>query len=373
MRQERMWLFFGLGIGYASLSTVPLPEKTKSGFDFNLYAELALYSENWVFDFGGGWFYNNIVSDDSLGVVTRVITRGGFVEVVPRYRLSEDWSLGPVVRGIFSSDTTFSESQANKTGSNILAGARVVYEFPTSNFLLRFGGQALTDLTVSNRQIWIFQVLAQIGFPLGSEKKYEPRPLPTPTPMPVVTQPLAVAGPARIIDDKTIAVNMDERLILFSTARAGIRSPYRERLLEFTRVLASDSDAWGNVRVEGHSDVRGRHAYNVKLSFERASSVAQFMIENGLPNGRVNTKGFGPDQPIDPANNQIAWAKNRRVEIIIGGVKDVKALAEQINRIWPSNAPVPLLVDKPKGPEPKKAAPKKKKAAPKKKPAANKP
>ena len=365
-RQDRTWLFLGLGGGLANLASVPLPEKTKTGFQFHLYGGLSFYKPSWIFDVGGGWFYNKVSSDDTLGTITRVITRGGFVEGSARYRLTNEWSLGPVVQGIFSSDTTFSESELDKSGANIMAGGRLIYEWPIDNLvLMRLGGQAMTDLTIQNRQMWTFQVLAQIGFPLGSESKKHAAPAPQPVAPAPRPAPVVAKGPAKIVDEKTIAVSLDERLILFPTNKAVIRSPYKERVQQFAMALKSDLSGWGHLRVEGHSDVRGKRARNIQLSFERASAVGQFLIQEGVPNGRVEAKGMGPDFPLDPANSQIAWAKNRRVELVITDVKNVNKLADEINMIWPEDAPVPLLVDKPK---PKPAAmpkhrPKKKKSA----------
>jgi len=76
----------------------------------------------------------------------------------------------------------------------------------------------------------------------------------------------------------------------------------------------------GSLRVEGHSDsdpikrTRGRYHCNWELSFERAHSVAHFLLEKGrIDAARVVCEAHGEHRPAHPTNK----AKNRRVEIVI--------------------------------------------------------
>ncbi|HUJ59369.1 MAG TPA: OmpA family protein [Kofleriaceae bacterium] len=72
------------------------------------------------------------------------------------------------------------------------------------------------------------------------------------------------------------------------------------------------------VEVQGHTDERGSAAYNLDLSDRRAASVVTYLTEHGgVAAGRLESHGYGKTRPIDPAHNEAAWAKNRRVEFII--------------------------------------------------------
>ncbi|MDC3952850.1 OmpA family protein [Polyangium jinanense] len=71
------------------------------------------------------------------------------------------------------------------------------------------------------------------------------------------------------------------------------------------------------LEVQGHADVRGAEFANVKLTQARAESVVKALIERGVDASRLRAMGYGPFCPVDPANNAVAWDKNRRVEFKI--------------------------------------------------------
>jgi outer membrane protein OmpA-like peptidoglycan-associated protein len=72
------------------------------------------------------------------------------------------------------------------------------------------------------------------------------------------------------------------------------------------------------IEVQGHTDARGRDSYNMDLSNKRAAAVRTFLMDKGdVTAKRLISKGYGETLPIDDAENQAAWSKNRRVEFII--------------------------------------------------------
>lgn len=73
------------------------------------------------------------------------------------------------------------------------------------------------------------------------------------------------------------------------------------------------------IRVEGHTDNVGNAAGNKKLSQARAESVKKALVGKGIDKGRLTTAGLGSEKPLDPAENDAARAKNRRVEFHIEG------------------------------------------------------
>ena len=74
-----------------------------------------------------------------------------------------------------------------------------------------------------------------------------------------------------------------------------------------------------NVRLEihGHSDNVGDPAYNITLSQERAQSVKDYMVQNGISANRLTTKGFGMNKPIASNSTPEGRALNRRIEFVI--------------------------------------------------------
>jgi peptidoglycan-associated lipoprotein len=64
---------------------------------------------------------------------------------------------------------------------------------------------------------------------------------------------------------------------------------------------------------EGHCDERGTDEYNLALGERRARSVVGYLASLGIPSERMSTVSYGSELPVDPAHNEAAWAKNRRV------------------------------------------------------------
>jgi outer membrane protein OmpA-like peptidoglycan-associated protein len=81
-------------------------------------------------------------------------------------------------------------------------------------------------------------------------------------------------------------------------------------------VSALKENAGWKIVVEGHTDASGLPDKNRDLSNRRATSVRAFLATAGIAAARVETKGFGPDQPIAPNETSIGRAQNRRVEIV---------------------------------------------------------
>lgn len=71
------------------------------------------------------------------------------------------------------------------------------------------------------------------------------------------------------------------------------------------------------IRVEGHCDERGTEEYNFALGDRRADAVRQWMIENGVDPGRMQSVSKGELEPADPGHDESAWAKNRRAEFLV--------------------------------------------------------
>ena len=71
------------------------------------------------------------------------------------------------------------------------------------------------------------------------------------------------------------------------------------------------------VRIEGHTDNRGKRDHNVDLSDRRAKSVQQWLTENGVEASRLEAKGIGPDAPVADNKSSKGRAANRRVDFVI--------------------------------------------------------
>ena len=116
-----------------------------------------------------------------------------------------------------------------------------------------------------------------------------------------------------------IELNAD---VLFDFDKSNLRPEAAGSLREVGEV--AKSYATSPLLIEGHTDSKGSHPYNMKLSDDRAASVKNWLVENaGVSWSRITTRGWGETKPIAPninpdgSDNPAGRQKNRRVEITI--------------------------------------------------------
>jgi outer membrane protein OmpA-like peptidoglycan-associated protein len=71
------------------------------------------------------------------------------------------------------------------------------------------------------------------------------------------------------------------------------------------------------ILIVGHTDNQGKEEFNTKLSFDRAISVQQYLMNKGIAQQRMSVLGKGPYEPISDNTTEKGRALNRRVEITI--------------------------------------------------------
>ncbi len=103
--------------------------------------------------------------------------------------------------------------------------------------------------------------------------------------------------------------------INFDTDKATIKSSSQPRLDNAVDVMKRYPDL--RVRITGHTDAQGAYPHNVDLSRRRAEAVRTSMVEGGIEPGRIETRGVGPDEPIDTNETAEGRARNRRIEFTI--------------------------------------------------------
>jgi peptidoglycan-associated lipoprotein len=73
------------------------------------------------------------------------------------------------------------------------------------------------------------------------------------------------------------------------------------------------------VELEGHCDDRGTIEYNLALGSRRAKSAKDYLITNGIENGRISTISYGKELPICHEQTDACFARNRRVHFVVLG------------------------------------------------------
>lgn len=103
--------------------------------------------------------------------------------------------------------------------------------------------------------------------------------------------------------------------ITFESNSYNLRSNFYATLGSVGIVLAKYYDT--TLRVSGHTDSTGDDAYNRKLSEQRAQSVADYLVTQGVERQRMFVEGVGEKQPIASNDTTEGRSSNRRVELYI--------------------------------------------------------
>jgi outer membrane protein OmpA-like peptidoglycan-associated protein len=105
--------------------------------------------------------------------------------------------------------------------------------------------------------------------------------------------------------------------VLFDTGKYSLKSGAREKLAKVAGILLAYPGL--NIEVGGYTDNVGGDAMNQKLSENRATSVRDYLVQQGVATNSVSTKGFGNSSPVASNNNSAGRQQNRRVELLVSG------------------------------------------------------
>ena len=118
-----------------------------------------------------------------------------------------------------------------------------------------------------------------------------------------------------IMKKMEVGVKMVMDNILFNTGNATLRPESFAALNKLVNLLKENPNV--KIEVSGHTDNTGSASTNKTLSKNRALTVRNYLISQGIAGERVQYEGYGFDRPIAPNNTEEGRAANRRVEIEI--------------------------------------------------------
>ena len=150
-----------------------------------------------------------------------------------------------------------------------------------------------------------------------------PRTPPPPSPPP---PPAAAPAPRPLSEEEIFARKSVDQLnaekpmddVFFDLDKSDVREDAKA-------ILQSDADwmkKWGSVQVtlEGHCDSRGTAEYNLGLGNRRATAVKDYLVNLGVPSGRITVVSKGKEQPFcSDDQDESCWQQNRRGHFIVTG------------------------------------------------------
>jgi peptidoglycan-associated lipoprotein len=118
-------------------------------------------------------------------------------------------------------------------------------------------------------------------------------------------------------DQRTISAKyrFENEDIYFDFDSVRLTPEAQERLTRKAQWLRANLAA--TVTIEGHCDNRGTNEYNLALGEGRAQSAKQYLVDLGIDPSRLNTISYGEERPLESAQTEGAWAKNRRAHFVI--------------------------------------------------------
>jgi outer membrane protein OmpA-like peptidoglycan-associated protein len=105
--------------------------------------------------------------------------------------------------------------------------------------------------------------------------------------------------------------------VLFDTGKYSLKPGAREKLAKVAGILLAYPGL--NIEVGGYTDNVGGDEMNQKLSENRAGSVRDYLVQQGVTTNSVSAKGFGNTLPVATNDNSAGRQQNRRVELLVSG------------------------------------------------------
>lgn len=100
----------------------------------------------------------------------------------------------------------------------------------------------------------------------------------------------------------------------FDVDKARLRADASAIIDEISTLLRANPSL--RLSIDGHTDNSGSADHNLALSSERAAAVVAALVGNGIQATRLQSRGFGPNQPVADNSAEAGRARNRRVELV---------------------------------------------------------
>jgi outer membrane protein OmpA-like peptidoglycan-associated protein len=105
--------------------------------------------------------------------------------------------------------------------------------------------------------------------------------------------------------------------VLFDTGKYSLKPGAREKLAKVAGILLAYPGL--TIEVGGYTDNVGGDEMNQTLSENRARSVRDYLVQQGVTTNSVSAKGFGNTLPVASNDNSAGRQQNRRVELLVSG------------------------------------------------------
>lgn len=123
-------------------------------------------------------------------------------------------------------------------------------------------------------------------------------------------------------DPRDVARALSLQVINFELDEAVIPDVNKAFLDRAAKIMAEVPDM--NLMIIGHTDMQGTSEYNMALSRERAESVREYLVSQGIDANKLSTRGMGETEPVADNSTEQGRFRNRRIEFMVND-QDVNA------------------------------------------------
>jgi len=153
------------------------------------------------------------------------------------------------------------------------------------------------------------------GLVTGEKKAAPAEVKPAIKPSPQESRELALRRDADTAVEKEKEQKVGFEDIGFTYDKAVIEPAAREIMKKHAAWLLKNKNY--TLVIEGHCDERGTVEYNLALGQRRADAAMKYLVDLGVNRADVATISYGKERPLDPGQNEEAWAKNRRANFTV--------------------------------------------------------
>ena len=121
-------------------------------------------------------------------------------------------------------------------------------------------------------------------------------------------------GPATPGSQRDFVQNVGD-IVYFSTDSTDLTPEAQQTLNGQARWLRQYPQY--TITIEGHADERGTREYNIALGARRATTVRNYLAQNGVGANRIRTISFGKERPVAVCNDISCWSQNRRAQTVL--------------------------------------------------------
>jgi peptidoglycan-associated lipoprotein len=121
-------------------------------------------------------------------------------------------------------------------------------------------------------------------------------------------------GPVTPGTQRDFAVNVGD-IVYFSSDSTDLTPESQATLQKQARWLNQYPQY--TITVEGHADERGTREYNIALGSRRATTVRNYLAQNGVNGARLRTVSFGKERPVAVCGDISCWSQNRRAQTVL--------------------------------------------------------